>query len=71
MRIPVKARINIIIVAAIGVGTGAITFASLIANHEREDVATIAGIGATLLAAGVAAFVVHAVGGFRDIEDEE
>ena len=62
---------NIMIVAIIGVGLGLLTFASFLGNHERDDVSTIAGIGATLLAAGVAALMAHAFGGFRDLEDDE
>jgi hypothetical protein len=70
MYIPVKARITLLIVAGIGVGTGAVTFAALLSNHEPEPIPTIGGIGAMILAASVAALIAHLAGGFRDIEDD-
>ena len=71
MQIPVKARITLAIVAGIGAGTGAVTYAGLLSNNEHEHIATIASIGAALLAASVAALIAHLAGAFRDVQDEQ
>jgi len=60
--------ITLLIIAGIGVGTGALVFGLTVHSYTRSDEATITAIGSMILASSLAALVAHLSGGFRDLD---
>ena len=71
MHIPVRARITLLIIAGIGVGTGATVFGALLpASSAGDEPATFIAVGSAILATSIAALVAHLMGAFNDVDDE-
>jgi len=60
--------ITLLIIAGIGIGTGALVFGLTASHYSRSDDATITAMGSAILASSLAALVAHLSGGFRDLE---
>ena len=69
---PIRVIVTLIIIAGIGVGTGALVFGLMInsSGYRAEEPATFTAIGAAVLAASVAGLVAHLSGGFRALDDD-
>jgi hypothetical protein len=68
MRVPIRARITLLIIAGIAVGTGATVFGLLVPISDR---ATFIATGSTVLAGSIAALIGHLARAFDDIDDRE
>jgi hypothetical protein len=68
---PFRVIVTLIIIAGIGVGTGALVFGLLMdPTSHSDDPAVFTAMGAAVLAASVAGLVAHLSGGFRALDDD-
>jgi hypothetical protein len=68
---PVRVIVTLIIIAGIGIGTGALVYGLLVdPKSTSDDPAAFTAIGAAVLAASVAGLVAHLAGGFRALDDD-
>jgi hypothetical protein len=68
--LPARVVVTLLIIAGIGVGTGALLFGILLFNSYEDDAAGMTAGGAAILAASLAALVAHLFGGFRGLDDD-
>jgi hypothetical protein len=71
--LPMSPRIliTLAIIAVISVGTGAIVFGTLVMlDAAQDDVCAIIGGGSMLVTGGLAAFVAHVAGAFRELDGD-
>src|SRR5690349_21446948 len=79
--IPIKAKITLLIIVGIGLGTGGTIYGlvglclgishSYLLTTAQEHILASLAFGGGLLAASVAALVAHLRGGFREVRDIE
>ena len=72
MHLPLRAKITLLIIAGIGVGTGSTVFGLLLSKSTAGDErAMFIAAGSAILALSIAALIAHLVGAFNDISDGE
>ena len=71
MRFPMRAKITVLIIAGLGVGTGGLVLGLLLPERGPDSPATFIAGGSAILAASVSAFVAHLAGAFKEIENDD
>lgn len=68
-----RIQITLAIILAIAIGCGFIVFGVMVVafGSGLSKEATLVAVGVTILAAGFAGLIAHAIGCFRDLDDKD